>query len=217
MNDLNLIQQLIIWVPPVLFAITLHEVAHGWMARALGDRTAEVSGRLSLNPLRHIDPLGTVLLPGLLYIMSGFIFGWAKPVPVTWSNLKNPRRDAALVALAGPGANLLMLLGWMTVIKFGQFLGEELRFFSEPLVYMGGAGIAINGVLIVLNLFPLPPLDGSRGVQALLPRPAARWYEQLEPYGLLILLLLLATGLLGRLIGPVLSVLDQIVQYALGI
>lgn len=217
MHKLSLIQQLIVWVPPVLFAITLHEVAHGWVARALGDKTAEMFGRLSLNPLRHIDPIGTVLLPGLLYITSGFIFGWAKPVPVTWHNLKNPKRDMALVALAGPGANLLMLLIWIAVIKFGRFLGGELRFFSEPLIYMGLAGITVNGILMVLNLLPIPPLDGSRVVQALLPGSLARWYSQLEPYGLLILLLLLATGLLGRLVGPALGFLDQILQYALGI
>ncbi len=215
MNELSLIQLLIIWVPPVLFAVTLHEVAHGWVARGLGDRTAELFGRLSLNPLKHIDPIGTILLPGLLYITSGFIFGWAKPVPVTWKNLKSPRRDMALVALAGPAANLLMLLGWIGVIKLGQTL--EMRFFSEPLIYMGLAGIIVNSALMVLNLLPLPPLDGSRVLQALLPGPLARWYGELEPYGLLILLLLLASGLLGRLFEPVLGIIEQIIQYVLGV
>lgn len=217
MNEFSLIQQLVIWVPPVLFAVTLHEVAHGWVARGLGDRTAEMSGRLSLNPLRHIDPIGTVLLPGLLFMMGGFIFGWAKPVPVIWSNLKHPRRDMALVALAGPFANLLMLLGWIGAAKLGQAMGGEMEFFSKPLIYMGFAGIIINTGLMVLNLLPLPPLDGSRVVSALLPWPLARWYGQLEPYGLLILMLLLISGLLSKLFGPALTVVEQFTRYILGV
>ena len=217
MNEFSLIQQLVIWVPPVLFAVTLHEVAHGWVARGLGDRTAEMSGRLSLNPLRHIDPIGTVLLPSLLFFMGGFIFGWAKPVPVIWSNLKHPRRDMALVALAGPFANLLMLLGWIGAAKLGQAMGGEMEFFSKPLIYMGFAGIIINTGLMVLNLLPLPPLDGSRVVSALLPGPLARWYSQLEPYGLLILMLLLISGLLSKLFGPALTVVEQFTRYILGV
>jgi Zn-dependent protease len=202
MDDLTIIQKVVVWAPPILLAVTFHEVAHGWMARTLGDHTAEAEGRLSLNPLKHVDPIGTVILPLFMLLTSGFIFGWAKPVPVSWKNLKSPRRDMALVAMAGPAANLLMLILWTFLIKQGLTLGAESEFISKPMVLMGFAGISINAVLMILNLLPLPPLDGSRVVSALLPPRWAWRYGQVEPYGLVILVVLMVTGVLGQLIGP---------------
>lgn len=187
---MNVIQLIAIYAIPVIFAITLHEVAHGWAAKYLGDRTAEMMGRLTLNPIRHMDPIGTGLLPIMLVLLkSPLIFGWAKPVPVTWENLDNPRRDMALVALAGPGANLLMALFWFGVMQFvfsleGSIAANTLEFF----VYMAQAGIIINIVLMVLNLIPIPPLDGSRVVLAMLPGRWAYQYSRLEPYGFFILI-----------------------------
>jgi Zn-dependent protease len=202
MPELSLAQKIVIWSLPILFGITLHEVAHGWMAKQLGDRTAEMLGRLTINPLKHIDPIGTVLLPLLLLAISNFIFGWARPVPVTWENLKHPRRDMALVALAGPGANLLMILFWIIIIRAGAWFDPGTPWLAQMLILMGWAGVLINGVLMILNLIPIPPLDGSRVVSALLPRRAAYLYSRLEPFGLPILLLLLVTGLLGKLMMP---------------
>jgi Zn-dependent protease len=200
--ELNLIQQLIILVPPILFAITLHEVAHGWMALHFGDTTAKSLGRLSLNPIRHVDPVGTVLVPAILFFLGGFIFGWAKPVPVNFRHLRQPKRDMALVALAGPAANLAMALGWALVMTIGINLISVLPQWGEPLTYMGGTGITINIVIGVLNMLPVPPLDGSRVLMGLLPNALGVWLARLEPFGLIILLLLLATGLLSAILGP---------------
>ena len=152
MDDLTLVQRFSVWLLPVLFAITLHEVAHGWAASRLGDNTAKSLGRLSLNPLRHIDPIGTLLVPGLLLALGGFVFGWAKPVPVDGSRLRHPRRDMALVAVAGPGANLVMALGWAMLLRLAVELPESLASVALPLGLMGKAGIAINSILMVLNL-----------------------------------------------------------------
>ncbi len=200
--ELTLIQQLIIIVPPILFAITLHEVAHGWVALHFGDTTAKSLGRLSLNPIRHVDPVGTVLVPAILFFLGGFIFGWAKPVPVNFRHLRHPKRDMALVALAGPAANLAMALGWALVMTIGINLVSVLPQWGEPLTYMGGTGITINIVIGVLNMLPVPPLDGSRVLMGLLPNALGIWLARLEPFGLVILLLLLATGLLGAILGP---------------
>lgn len=202
MDDLTLVQRVVVWALPVLFAITVHEVAHGWVARQLGDPTAMMLGRLTLNPLKHIDPIGTVVVPLALLMLGGFIFGWAKPVPVTWENLKQPKRDMALVAIAGPLANLLMAVLWALIMKLGFMLGTGYPSLAWPLIYMGGAGIAINVVLMLLNLLPIPPLDGGRVLTGLLPGPWAWQLSRLEPYGLMILVLLLATGMLGRILGP---------------
>ena len=202
MDDFNLLQKIAIGVLPVLFAITVHEVAHGWVAMRLGDRTAMMLGRLTLNPIKHIDPIGTLLIPGLMLAFSPFIFGWAKPVPVTWENLRNPKRDMALVAAAGPAANLIMTLMWAGIMKLSLLLPASLAMATQPLLYMGIIGIKINLILMVLNLLPLPPLDGSRIVSSLLPDKLSWRYSQLENYGLLIVLALLATGVLGRIIGP---------------
>jgi Zn-dependent protease len=217
MEELNLVQRLAVWAVPVLFAITVHEVAHGWVAKHLGDPTAEMLGRLTLNPLKHIDPLGTILVPTLLLFLGGFIFGWAKPVPVTYENLHHPKRDMALVAAAGPLANLLMALIWALVLKSGLLLSGTFDWVALPLVYMGGAGIAINIVLMVLNLLPVPPLDGGRVLTGLLPGPLSWQLSRIEPYGFLILLTLLATGMLGRLLGPPVHVIQALVFSFVGL
>ncbi len=206
MDDLNLMQRIAVWTLPVLFAITVHEVAHGWVARRLGDPTAYMLGRLTLNPVKHIDPIGTLLVPGLLLMMDDFIFGWAKPVPVAWENLRNPKRDMAIVALAGPVANLLMAILWALVMKAGLVFGGQLDLLARPLVYMGAAGIAINVMLMVLNLLPLPPLDGGRVVAGLLPDPFAHAYNRIEPYGFFILLGLLISGALAYIMTPFVNI-----------
>jgi Zn-dependent protease len=209
MDELNLVQRIAVWALPVLFAITVHEVAHGWVARKLGDPTAMMLGRLTLNPLKHIDPIGTVVVPLALMFMGGFIFGWAKPVPVTWENLRNPKRDMALVAVAGPLANLAMAIIWALIMKLGFSLGGSASWLAWPLIYMGGAGITINAVLMLLNLLPIPPLDGGRVLVGLLPGPAAWQVSRIEPYGFMILLLLLVTGMLGKILGPMLGTLEM--------
>ena len=209
MDELNLIQRLAIWALPVLFAITVHEVAHGWMAKQLGDPTAEMLGRLTLNPIKHVDPIGTLLVPGMLLLLGGFIFGWAKPVPVTYENLHNPKSGMAIVAAAGPLANLLMAILWALALKLGIVLAGSFDWAALPLIYMGGAGIAINLVLMVLNLIPIPPLDGGRVLVGLLPGPLAWQLGRVEPYGFLILLALLATGALGHILGPPVGILQR--------
>jgi Zn-dependent protease len=201
--ELSILQLVAVYAIPVVLAITLHEAAHGFVASRLGDRTAEALGRVTLNPLKHVDPIGTLLVPGLILLASkalggGLLFGWAKPVPVVASNLRSPRRDMGLVAAAGPGANLLMALGWGLTIKLMIVTGVGHEFF----VRMAYAGIVVNIALAVLNLMPVPPLDGGRIMTSLLPLNLAIPYSRLEPYGLFILLALLASGLRGRVIGP---------------
>ncbi|MCI0668619.1 MAG: site-2 protease family protein [Methylococcaceae bacterium] len=221
MDSLSLVQQISVALLPLLFAITLHEVAHGWVAKQLGDHTAQLLGRLSLNPLRHIDPVGTLLVPGLLlvsgYLSGGptFIFGWAKPVPVDWTKLGNPKRDMALVAVAGPLANLLMAIFWALVAKTGILLQSS--FASEPMLFMGGIGISFNLVLMILNLLPVLPLDGGRIVTSALPGPLAWQYSKLEPYGIVILIALMATGLLGPILRYPLPALQQLVAGIAGL
>lgn len=202
MQTLSLAERIFSAAVPVLFAITVHEVAHGWVAARLGDPTAKRAGRLTLNPVKHIDPLGTVVVPLVMLALTSFIFGWAKPVPVDWRNLRRPRRDMALVAAAGPGANLLMLALWTLALASLFGAGGTLSYPSILLIEMAKIGIIINTALIVLNLLPLPPLDGSRIVTAFLPPAAARKYNALERWGLLILVALILTGVLGAILIP---------------
>ncbi len=205
MPTLDLAQKFAVWVLPVLFAITAHEVAHGWIARQLGDSTAFMLGRLTLNPIKHIDPFGTVLVPAVALFVGGFIIGWARPVPINTRNLRRPRRDMALVALAGPAANLLMGIGWALLARLGLALLDSVAWVALPMIYMGVAGIAINMMLMVLNLLPLPPLDGGRVLVSLLPPRIAMVVERVEPFGLIILIVLLATHVLGAILWPPLS------------
>lgn len=202
MADFSLIQKIIIWALPVLFAITAHEVAHGWVALKLGDRTAQMMGRLTLNPLKHIDPVGTLLVPGLLLVFGGFVFGWAKPVPVTYQNLRKPKSDMAWVALAGPMSNLIMALIWALVAKLALVALQSGITMAEPMLYMGIAGVLINTMLMVLNLLPLPPLDGGRILTSILPGPLAWQVSRLEPYGFFILLGLIYFGILSLILWP---------------
>ncbi|WP_319557569.1 site-2 protease family protein [Thiomicrorhabdus sp.] len=203
MNELSLMQNIAIWALPIIFAITLHEAAHGWMANKLGDPTAKMLGRLTLNPLKHIDPIGTVIVPLALLIFSGVALGWAKAVPVTMQNFKRPKQDMAWVAIAGPGANLLMAVGWAFIIKLGESLQYSLPEIGVFMVYTGMAGVSINLLLLVLNLIPIPPLDGSRVVSAFLSPKLAWQYNRLEPFGFFILLGLLIFGVLWPLLlGP---------------
>lgn len=211
MIELSLIQKIAIGVLPILFAITLHEVAHGWVARHYGDSTAYMMGRLSLNPLKHIDPIGTVLVPMLLLALGGFLFGWAKPVPVNFSNLRHPKRDMAFVALAGPMANLAMAIFWAVVAKIGISVAVSQPMYGEWMVLTGSIGITINIALMVLNLLPLPPLDGGRIMTSLLPVRYAIPFSKIEPYGFFIILGLLVVGLLGKIMQPPMDIMYKLV------
>ena len=207
--DLTLIQKIAIFALPVIFAITLHEAAHGYVARYFGDTTAWMLGRVTANPLKHIDLVGTIIVPLTILVASkllgggALLFGWAKPVPVNFSQLRRPKQDMLWVAAAGPGMNLIMAVFWALMIQLGLALGSG--FASTPLVLMGAAGVFINVILMALNLIPLPPLDGGRIAVSLLPRKAAWQFSKLEPYGLFILLGLLFTGLLGMILWPLIS------------
>ena len=217
MDDLSIPQRFAVWVLPVIFAITVHEVAHGWVASRLGDNTAKNLGRLTLNPIKHIDPIGTILVPAVLLYLGGFLFGWAKPVPVNWHNLKNPKKDMILVALAGPGANLIMAILWALVIKLGLVLAGQNPTIGMPLIYTGYAGIFINLILMTLNLLPIPPLDGSRVLAGFLPNQLAYQYSKLERWGFPILVALIALGWLGKLIGPPIYYMQNILLSVFGL
>lgn len=210
--DVNaLIQAIAIAALPVVLAITLHEAAHGYVARRFGDPTAWLEGRITLNPLKHIDPIGTILVPLLILIVStgGFLFGWAKPVPVNFGNLRNPKRDMLWVAAAGPGANLVMALAWAAVMKLAWLL--PFNYFSLPMARMAEIGILINVSLMVLNLLPLPPLDGGRIAVSLLPARQALAFAQLERWGFPILLVLLFTGILGGVLRPLMTAVTRLI------
>lgn len=219
MNDI--IQGISIYALPVIFAITLHEAAHGYVARHFGDLTAEKAGRISLNPLKHIDPFGTILLPLMMFLVSkllmgnGLLFGWAKPVPVNFNQLRQPKKNMLWVAAAGPGANLLMAFFWAAIIKFGISIPDGI--YVKPMILMGIAGIEINVILMVLNLLPLPPLDGGRIVVSLLPNKLAWKFAQIEPYGFVILLVLLVSGMLGVVLWPLITITKQIIVILFGL
>lgn len=202
-DELTLIQKIAVWAIPVIFAITLHEVAHGWVASKFGDQTARMLGRLTLNPIKHIDPIGTIVVPVVLLVMGGFVFGWAKAVPIDTRNFKNPSRDMAWVAVAGPTANLMMAIVWAVVAKIGFMLQVSTPEVGLFMVYTGIAGVSINLILLVLNLLPIPPLDGSRVVSAFLPKKMAWQYNRLESFGFIIIVGLMIMGMLSPLlIGP---------------
>ncbi|CAM5429790.1 site-2 protease family protein [Eoetvoesiella caeni] len=214
----SLIQTITVYALPVLFGITLHEAAHGYVARMFGDPTAYQAGRISLNPIRHIDLVGTIIVPLVLLFSTklmggaGLLFGWAKPVPVDWGRLNNPKRDMLWVALAGPASNLVMAIIWAIELRLLMGSGSSMDSFW---VQMAIAGIQINLVLMALNLFPLPPLDGGRIVFSLLPHSLAYKYSRLEPYGLLILVVLMMTGVLWTLLLPLLALGQTIVTWFL--
>lgn len=205
--ELSIIQEICVWILPVLFAITLHEAAHGWVAYKLGDPTAKLLGRVTLNPLPHIDPIGTIAVPLLLGYMTHFqfLFGWAKPVPITPQNFKHLRKDSSLVAIAGPTANLLMALLWGITLKISLTMYQAGSTALEFLAYASKAGILINIVLFALNVLPIPPLDGSRVVSNLMPPRVAYYYDKLEPYGFLIIMVLAFSKLLNYLLTPIMS------------
>jgi Zn-dependent protease len=215
--DVNTLAQTVaIYALPVLFAITLHEAAHGYVARYFGDMTAHAQGRISLNPIRHIDPVGTILVPAVILVASalagghGLLFGWAKPVPVNFSALRRPRQHMALVAAAGPGANLLMAIFWAALLKVALLMPES--GYAEALALMSRAGMIVNLVLMFLNLLPILPLDGGRIVASLLPTRAAWRYSKLEPFGLPLLVLLLVTNVLSFVLGPLVGASDALIR-----
>jgi Zn-dependent protease len=216
--DVNsLVQTVAIYALPVLFAITLHEAAHGYVARHFGDMTAHAQGRISLNPLRHIDIVGTIIVPLVILVLSskligggGLLFGWAKPVPVNYSALRKPRQHMALVAAAGPGANLIMALIWVLTLKLAVLLPAN--GFSEPLGLMAQAGIFVNLIFMFLNLLPILPLDGGRIVASLLPTRAAWQYARLEPFGLPLLVLLLVTNVLAFVLEPLVGASGALIR-----
>ncbi len=202
MDELNLIQKISVFALPVIFAITGHEAAHAYAARHFGDNTAYLEGRMTLNPLRHIDWIGTVLLPLVCVAVGGFIFGWAKPVPVRFGNLRHPKRDMLWVSAAGPGANLLMAVLWALMFKLALGMNND---YTEPLALMAQAGMLINVMLMALNLLPIPPLYGGRMLMSVLPNRQAWQLSRLEPYGMWILIALMFTGLLSLLMNPLIK------------
>ena len=208
--ELTYIQKIAIYALPVIFAITVHEAAHGFAARFFGDMTADREGRITLNPLKHIDPFGTILLPAITLLIGGILFGWAKPVPVDFSRLRNPKRDMLWVAAAGPASNFVMALFWALIMKFSVAVPSV---YSQPMALMGQAGVMINVVLMVLNLLPLPPLDGGRIAVSLMPNHLAYKYAKVERYGFIILIILLATGILARIMEPFIEAVIRIIQF----
>lgn len=201
---------------PLLLAISLHEAAHGWAADKLGDATARMLGRLTANPLKHIDPVGTVLVPIIMFVVLGFAFGWAKPVPVDMRNFKNPHKDMALVALAGPMANLTMAVIWTLLLVFSMKILPQ-GILANMLEVMAHIGVVINLILMTLNLLPIPPLDGGRVLSGVLPPGLADSYNQIEPFGMWIIIFLLATGILGKILWPMVEAIQLTLFTILGL
>ena len=214
-SELPTIQIIAIAIIPLLYAIVVHEVAHGWVARQLGDDTAYLMGRLTLNPLKHIDPIGTILVPFVLLITVGFAFGWAKPVPVNFNNLRNRRRDTILVAAAGPLANLFMAIAWALIAKLASLLPDSIAMLTSPLILMSMFGMIINAILMVFNLIPIPPTDGGRIATNLLPPRLGYQLSRVEPYGFLIILVLLLSGVIWKLLDRVIQIVMQLIQFIL--
>ncbi|MGH6612062.1 MAG: site-2 protease family protein [Burkholderiaceae bacterium] len=204
----NVMQTIAVYAIPVLFAITVHEASHGYVARMFGDNTAYVLGRVTLNPIKHIDPIGTIVLPLGMALFTPFIFGWAKPVPVDWNSLRHPKRDMIWVAAAGPGVNLVMAILWAILFSLLTMFGVQERFFYE----VAQAGVSVNLVIMALNLLPIPPLDGGRIVAGLLPRKLSNAYSRIEPFGLFIIVGLLVTGALSVVLQPLLAIGAAIVR-----
>jgi Zn-dependent protease len=207
--DLTVIQKIAIYALPVIFAITVHEAAHGYAAKHFGDMTAFNAGRITLNPVKHIDLFGTIILPALTVMLGGILFGWAKPVPVDFRRLRNPKKDMLWVAAAGPASNFVMAIFWALVLKFSVDAPES---FVLPMALMAKAGVTINIVLMVLNLLPLPPLDGGRIAVSLLPMNLARPFAQIERYGFIILIILLFSGVLGRILEPLINLVYALIS-----
>ncbi len=218
MLEMTIAQKIAIWALPLIFAITLHEVAHGWVASWFGDNTAKAAGRLSLNPIHHIDLVGTIIVPLLMLMVSSFIFGWAKPVPVDARNMRHPRRGMAIVSLAGPVSNLIMAFLWGAIAWGGVHLEMNgYGWVGVPLSYMGSAGIMINVVLGVLNLIPLPPLDGGKLLESLLPPRLAYQLSFIEPYSFFILIGLIITGVLSFIMMPPVVFLINFINQCFGL
>jgi Zn-dependent protease len=212
----QILQGIAVGAIPILFAVTLHEVAHGWMARRHGDRTAEMLGRLSLNPIKHIDPVGTILVPALMLIFTPYIFGWAKPVPVAFRNLNNPKRDMVWVALAGPFANIAMGVFWALIYKLTAMSGLMTSFAGGWLISMAEIGIIINALLAAFNLLPIPPLDGGRVLRGLVSESIGYYLDRIEPFGLIILVFLLWQGWLWVLVAPLLGLVQSLILFVVG-
>lgn len=214
MNLPSLAITVVLYAVPMILAITLHEAAHGYVARMFGDRTAEMMGRITLNPIKHIDPIGTIAVPLLLFLVSklaggpAFFFGWAKPVPVNFGNLRHPKQDMFWVAIAGPLMNLFLAIAWAFVFKFAP---------DGAVAAMAKIGVTVNVFLMVLNLLPIPPLDGGRVAVSLLPHTLALAYSRLEPYGMLIIILLLATNVLSAMLLPLAGTVLDLISSMLGI
>lgn len=211
MDDQSIITAITLYALPIVLAITLHEAAHGFVAMRLGDRTAWMLGRVTINPLKHIDPIGTVLLPILFLLLpGGMMFGWAKPVPINAAALRRPKQDMLWVAFAGPAANLLMMLGWGLLMKLSISL--QGTYFGEPLYLMARMGVASNMMLAAFNLLPLPPLDGGRILVSLLPRPWDATLARIEPFGFFILIGLMMTGMLYFFVNPILQLISYLLH-----
>ena len=214
MDIAQTLQTILIYALPVLFSITIHEAAHGYAARHFGDHTASMLGRITLNPLKHIDPVGTILVPALLYFSTSgaFLFGYAKPVPVNFNNLRNPKRDMIWVALAGPASNLVQALLWLALFIVLIGVGMEERFFLQ----MAKGGVLVNLVMWAFNLFPLPPLDGGRILVGLLPYRSAATLSRVEPYGFFIVLALVLSGIVGTYwLRPLMDASNQVLVWLL--